>query len=48
MQEKLFISFKIVGFPDEDTVTGSQGKIFGYYGISAQGLFETALKTLEF
>jgi len=46
MQEKLYVPFKIVGFPDEETVTGSQSEIFGYYGISGQGLFETALKTL--
>ena len=47
MQEGIFIPFKIVGFPDEDTVTGSQKEIFNYYGISAEGLFQTALQLLE-
>ena len=47
MQERLFISFKIVGFPDEETVTGSQTEIFNYYGISGTGLMETALKLLD-
>ena len=47
MQERLFVPFKIVGFPDEDTVTGSQTEIFGYYGISGEGLMQTALKLLD-
>lgn len=47
MQERLFIPFKIVGFPDEETVTGSQTEIFNYYGISGTGLMETALKLLD-
>ncbi len=38
---------RIVGIPDEHTVTGSQAEIFKHYGISAQGLFETALNLLE-
>lgn len=47
MQERLYVPFKIVGLPDEDTVTGSQTEIFGYYGISGEGLMETALKLLD-
>jgi transketolase len=47
MQERLYLPFKIIGFPDEDTVTGSQTEIFGYYGISGEGLMENALKLLE-
>ena len=39
--------FKIVGIPDEYTVTGSQNEIFGHYGISELGLTETALKILK-
>ena len=35
--------FKIVGIPDEYTVTGSQLEIFEHYGISQKGLTETAL-----
>ena len=45
-QEKIFKPFKIVGFPDEETVHGSQGEIFNHYGISEQGLFELAKKLL--
>ena len=41
------IPFKIVGLPDEYTVTGSQVEIFDHYGISAQGLAETAGKLLN-
>jgi len=46
MQERVCVPFKIVGFPDEETVTGSQNEIFDYYGISGEGLCETALKLL--
>jgi len=46
MQERVSVPFKIVGFPDEETVTGSQNEIFGYYGISGEGLCDTALKML--
>lgn len=34
--------FMIVGFPDEDTVTGAQADIFRHYGISMEGLAATA------
>ncbi|WP_159517380.1 transketolase family protein [Sunxiuqinia indica] len=47
MQEQIVKPFKIVGIPDEDTVTGSQGDIFKHYGITAEGLKETTLKLLE-
>jgi transketolase len=46
-QEKIYKPFKIVGFPDEETVHGSQVEIFNYYGISENGLFETAKKLCE-
>ncbi len=42
MQAGRPVPFKIVGLPDEDTVTGSQLEIFAHYGISAQGLANTA------
>lgn len=35
--------FKIVGIPDEYTVTGSQLEIFNHYGISENGITENAL-----
>ncbi len=47
MQENRIVPYKIVGFPDEETVTGSQTEIFRHYGISGEGLMETALKLLD-
>ncbi len=47
MQAGMSVPFKIVGFPDEDTVTGSQSDIFNHYGISQQGLAQTALSLLN-
>ncbi|MES2796500.1 MAG: transketolase C-terminal domain-containing protein [Bacteroidota bacterium] len=35
--------FKIVGLPDEHTVSGSQNEIFEHYGISKEGLAKTAI-----
>lgn len=35
-------AFKIVGIPDEYTVTGSQADIFRHYGITMEGLAQTA------
>lgn len=39
--------FRILGIPDEDTVTGAQADIFRHYGISMEGLSETALRLLK-
>ena len=39
--------FRIVGIPDEYTVTGSQNEIFNHYGISESGLANTALELLK-
>ena len=36
--------FKIIGVPDEYTVTGSQQEIFDHYGISVEGITAAALK----
>jgi transketolase len=47
MQAGMHVPFRIVGFPDEDTVTGSQLEIFAHYGISAPGLAHTARRLLE-
>ena len=41
------IGFKIVGIPDEYTVTGSQADIFRHYGISMEGLAQTAFNVLQ-
>ena len=47
MQRQLYRPLKIVGFPDEYTVTGSQNEIFAHYGITGEGLAETAKKLLK-
>ena len=41
-QAGLNLPFRIVGLPDEYTITGSQLEIFNHYGISTQGLSDTA------
>jgi transketolase len=46
LQAGLAPRFKIVGFPDEDTVTGAQADIFRHYGISMEGLAATARELL--
>ncbi|MCF2519580.1 transketolase family protein [Dyadobacter sp. CY351] len=38
--------FKIMGIPDEYTVTGSQQEIFNHYGISKEGITQAALALL--
>jgi transketolase len=39
--------FKIMGIPDEYTVTGSQIEILGHYGISENGIADAALSLLK-
>lgn len=46
MEAGLCVPLKIVGFPDEYTVTGSQSEIFAHYGISPEGLANTARSLL--
>jgi len=47
MENKQFLPFKIIGIPDEYTVTGSQNEIFNHYGISETGVTTSALNLLE-
>lgn len=42
MQQRLSLPFKIIGIPDEYTVTGDQLEILAHYGISADGLAAAA------
>lgn len=42
MENRISLPFKIVGLPDEYTVTGSQNEIFAHYGITGEGLAATA------
>jgi transketolase len=44
LQEGIPSRFKIVGFPDDHTVTGSQEELFRHYGIDGPGLAATARK----
>lgn len=46
LQNKMFVPFKIIGIPDEYTVTGSQSEIFEHYGISKTGIAKQALTLL--
>lgn len=47
MQAGVSKPFRIVGIPDEETVPGAQADIFRHYGVSMEGLNETAWKLLE-
>jgi transketolase len=47
MQANLQVPFKIVGIPDEYTMTGSQLEIFTYYGLTGPGLAQTVITLLE-
>jgi transketolase len=46
MQAGVAVPFRIVGIPDEYTVTGAQADIFRHYGITMEGLAEAALSLL--
>jgi transketolase len=47
MQTQVHVPFKLVGFPDEYMVTGSQLEIFDHYGISAEKLAQVARALLR-
>lgn len=47
MQAGVAVPFRIVGIPDEDTVTGAQADIFRHYGLTMEGLAATALELLQ-
>jgi transketolase len=46
MQAGVAVPFRIVGIPDEYTVTGAQADIFRHYGISMEGLADAVLSLL--
>ena len=48
MQAGISVPFRIVGFPGEYMVTGSQSEIFDHYGISVQGLVRTVKDLLNY
>jgi len=47
LQAGINVPFKIIGIPDEETVTGAQADIFRHYGLSMEGLAEIAAKILK-
>ena len=47
LQNGISKPFKILGIPDEYTVTGSQQDIFNHYGINEEGIANTALSLLK-
>ncbi len=47
MQAGVAVPMRIVGLPDEDTVTGSQADIFRHYGITMEGLAAIATDVLK-
>jgi transketolase len=47
LQAGIAVPFRVVGIPDEETVTGSQADIFRHYGISMEGLASIALGALQ-
>ncbi|MFI5158464.1 MAG: transketolase family protein [Sphingobacteriales bacterium] len=47
LQNKYSKPFKIMGIPDEYTVTGSQTEIFDHYGLSADGIAQAVLNLLQ-
>lgn len=47
LQHNYNVKFKIMGIPDEYTVTGSQKEIFNHYGITESGIAEEALKLIQ-
>jgi len=47
LQNNLSLPFKIMGIPDEYTVTGSQTEIFEHYGISKSGIAKEAVALLK-
>ena len=46
MEHNICLPFKAVAIPDEYTVTGSQNEIFAHYGITPEGLANTAMQLL--
>lgn len=47
MQSGITKPFKIMGIPDEYTVTGPQADIFKHYGISEDGITEQVMKLMS-
>lgn len=46
LESRLYVPFKMLGIPDEYTVTGSQSEIMDHYGLSPQGIAATVRRVL--
>ena len=47
MQHGIFVPFRIMGIPDEYTVTGSQQDIFNHYGLNEKGIAAAVISLLK-
>ena len=47
LQSGIALPFKIMGIPDEYTVTGPQGDIFKHYRLSEEGIADEVVKLLK-
>ena len=47
LQSNYYNKFRILGIPDEYTVTGSQTEILNHYGISETGITDVVLQLLK-
>ena len=47
LQNGYGLPFRIIGIPDEYTVSGSQSEIFKHYGITGESIAETALNLIN-
>jgi transketolase len=45
--EGVHVPFRIMGIPDEDTVTGAQADIFRHYGLSMEGVAATVVAAIS-
>jgi len=47
MEAGIYRPMKIIGFPREEMVTGSQSDLFRHYGIDAENIRKTAMDLLN-
>jgi len=47
MQNRVFRPMKIIAFPNEDLVTGSQTDLYNHYGISVSGIIAASAELLQ-
>lgn len=47
LSEKTNVIHRILGFPDEELVTGTPSELYSYYGLDAEGIVKNAQELLE-